>query len=95
MSNQLLIIAFDVDGTLIHQVGEREDTPRYEIIQLFRSFEALGCHMIIWSGGGVDYATRWAEKLGLKAEIWAKGEGVPDIAFDDLVVELGKVNVRV
>ena len=94
-----ITIAFDVDGTLIHQVGEKEDTPRYEIIALFRSFEALGCHMVIWSGGGVDYAARWAEKLGLKAEIRPKdnegGNFVPDIAFDDLEVKLGIVNVRV
>lgn len=93
-----LRVAFDVDGTLIHQVGLKEDTPRYDIIALFHSFEKLGCEMFIWSGGGTDYAARWAEKLGLSAKIVPKeaSQGfVPDIAFDDLAVELGKINIRV
>ncbi len=94
-----LKIAFDVDGTLIHQAGELSDTPRYDIIALFKSFEKLGCEMFIWSGGGVDYATRWRDKLGLKAKIMGKGEFVPDIAFDDMAHEsefnLGTVNVPV
>ena len=34
-SSKPLDVAFDVDGTLIHQVGEAEDTPRYDIIALF------------------------------------------------------------
>ena len=89
------IIAFDVDGTLIHQVGEREDTPRYDIIEMFRMFENLGWKMVIWSGGGFDYAKRWSEKLGLDAEIAVKGSFVPDIAVDDLEVTMGKVNIRV
>lgn len=94
-----LIVAFDVDGTLIHQAGELCDTPRYDIITIFKSFEALGCKMIIWSGGGIDYATRWRDKLGLKAEILEKGSLVPDLAFDDMAHEsefnLGKINVPV
>ena len=93
--NNKLNICFDVDGTLIHQVGEREDTPRYEIIQLFNLYESLGCNMFIWSGGGVDYATRWRDKLGLKAKIVSKGEFRADIAFDDMEVNLGKVNIQV
>ena len=39
--------------------------------------------MIIWSGGGTDYASKWADKLGLKAYIEAKGSRCADIAFDD------------
>ena len=66
---QILLIAFDVDGTLIHQVGAAEDTPRYDIIQTFHFFEKLGNEMFIWSGGGVDYAERWSQKLGLKAKL--------------------------
>lgn len=87
--------AFDVDGTLIHQVGEKEDTPRYEIIDLFKKFEKLGFEMYIWSGGGVDYAQRWSERLGLDAKVVAKGSFSPDISVDDLPVEFGKVNIKV
>jgi len=85
-------IAFDVDGTLI---GLQRDIPRYKIIQLFLTFESLGYEMYIWSGGGLDYAEHWSEKLGLKAKIVAKGSFIPDIAFDDEEVKLGKVNIKV
>ena len=90
-----LHIAFDVDGTLIHQVGEAEDTPRYDIIGQFLFYQSLGYTMYIWSGGGFSYAERWAQKLGLKATIMEKGSFKPDIAFDDMNVNLGKVNIRV
>jgi hydroxymethylpyrimidine pyrophosphatase-like HAD family hydrolase len=93
--NKHLDIAFDIDGTLIHQVGEKEDTPRYDIIDMFHKFEALGFNMIIWSGGGIDYATRWRDKLGLKADVIVKGSFTPDIAVDDMEVELGIVNIKV
>ena len=76
-----MIVAFDVDGTLIY---EASDTPRYDVIQLFHTLEALGCEMVIWSGGGVDYATRWAEKLGLTAQIVPKGSFIPALAIDDI-----------
>jgi phosphoserine phosphatase len=86
-------IAFDVDGTLIYEAG---DTPRYDVIQLFKLFESFGYEMTIWSGGGVDYATRWAQKLGLTAKIAVKGSFTPDIAVDDIAAcTLGKVNIHV
>lgn len=90
-----MIVAFDVDGTLIHQVGEKEDTPRYDVVQLFKLFESFECDMVIWSGSGTDYAERWAQKLGLVAGIVEKGSITPDIAVDDMEVNLGKVNLRV
>jgi len=93
--NKHLTIAFDIDGTLIHQIGEKEDTPRYDVIDLFHKFENMGCMMFIWSGGGVDYATRWRAKLGLKASVVRKGSLVVDISVDDEEVSLGKVNLRV
>jgi len=85
-------IAFDVDGTLI----DDRDSPRYEVIQLFKSFESFGFKMYVWSGGGVDYASHWARKMGLNAEIVVKGSFTPDIAVDDIEdCTLGKVNVHV
>jgi hypothetical protein len=90
-----LNIAFDVDGTLIHQCGRSEDTPRYDVIAAFHFYEKLGYDMFIWSGGGVDYAERWSQKLNLKAKIVEKGSFKPAIAFDDMNVNLGVVNIRV
>ena len=92
---EVMKVAFDVDGTLIHQVGEREDTPRYDVISLFSSLERMGCIMYIWSGGGEDYAARWRDKLGLSAIVVSKGSFEPDMAVDDMEVKLGVVNLKV
>ena len=94
-----LVVAFDVDDTLIVPSGATTfdvDTPNYENIALFRWFESQGCKMVIWSGGGIDYAKSWAIRLGLNAEIWTKEKrDEVDLAFDDCNVDLGKVNIKV
>jgi len=93
-------IAFDVDDTLIVPAVAMSlpaDTPNYGTINVYRWFQAQGHHMIIWSGGGVDYAARWAEKLGLQPNeirVKEKCDDI-DISFDDCMVDLAKVNVRV
>lgn len=89
--NPNLVVAWDVDGTLIDYQGK----PRYDIIQLFHSLEKTGCKMVIWSGGGTDYAQHIADKLGLTAEIRVKGSFTPDIAFDDQDASLGSVTIKV
>lgn len=93
-------IAFDVDDTLIIPgmvVGSNSDVPNFDTINLYRWFQSQGHHMIIWSGGGIDYAKMWAEKLGLfPTEVRLKKFHADiDIAFDDCDVELAKVNVKV
>ena len=93
--NKKIRICFDVDGTIIHQVGEKIDTPRYEIVALFQTLSALGCDMYLWSGSGEDWAESWGRKLALKATVVPKGSFRPDICFDDCIVELATVNVRV
>ena len=94
-SNNNLTVAMDIDGTLIQLTGEKEDTPRYDVISMFHSFERLGFTMFCWSGGGIDYCEMWVRKLGLNAQVVAKGSFIPDIAFDDQEVTLGKLNIRV
>ncbi len=75
------------------------DTPNYETIAVYRWFQAQGNYMVIWSGGGADYAKTWAEKLGLTAdEYLAKDTRLKDrfdLTFDDADMALGKVNVKV
>lgn len=95
-----MIIAFDVDDTLIippEATGLDRDTPNYEVIAMYRWFQAQGHTMIIWSGGGMDYAKMWAEKLGLNPNQYRTKEKFPDIdiAFDDCDVDLAKVNIKV
>lgn len=95
--NQLKI-AFDVDNTLIKYSLDR-DTPKYDIIMIYNFLKAQGHYMIIWSGGGKDYARMWAEKLGLNPDevrdkLGKKYDDV-DICFDDEEVNLGKINIKV
>lgn len=98
-------IAFDVDDTLIvpsvaNDTGR--DVPNYPVIELYKMFESQGCYMIIWSGSGVDYASTWSEKLGLKPhevrpkeKSFLNGDVYVDIAFDDCDVDLAKVNIKI
>lgn len=88
-----IVVAFDVDCTLITS----ENVPNYKVIDLYRAHRKLGHIVVIWSGGGVEYAMRWAEKLGLKPNfIWPKEEtGKVDICFDDQNVDLAKVNIQI
>jgi len=76
-----MIVAFDVDGTLINS----HDEPRYEVIDLFRWFQDnTTCDVIIWSGGGIDYSKQWARKLGLyPRNVYEKCSIDVDIAVDD------------
>lgn len=93
-------IAFDMDDTLIIPAiatGFDRDVPNYETITIYRWFQAQGNYMIIWSGGGADYAKTWAEKLGLTADEYrtkAPWDDI-DITFDDADMTYGKVNVKV
>lgn len=101
-------VAFDVDDTLIipsvalkgdgfYERTHPYDSPNYDTIAILRWFQAQGAEIVIWSGGGVDYATMWAEKLCLHPFTVRKKEKADDIdiCFDDCVVDLAKVNVRV
>jgi hypothetical protein len=98
-------IAFDVDDTLIIPrivTGLDVDTPNYGNIAIYNWFKAQGYYMIIWSGGGKDYARMWGEKLGLCADEYrdkSSNEESYDenisICFDDCEVKLAKVNIKV
>jgi hypothetical protein len=94
-----MTIAFDVDDTLLVPSvasGFGRDTPNYEVIAVYKWFQAQGHTMVIWSGSGVDWAKTWAEKFGLTADKFPVKGSIPvDIAFDDCDVKLGTVNVRV
>jgi hypothetical protein len=100
MINGRLVIAFDVDDTLIVPsvaTGLDRDTPNYANIAIYQWFQAQGHYMVIWSGSGIDWAKTWAEKLGLIADefsIKQKDRDI-DIAFDDCDVDLGKINIKV
>lgn len=90
------IVAFDVDGTLI----DADDKPRADVIEKLVEHARRGDEVIVWSGGGVDYARRWVARLGIGKFVHrVVGKGFywkeVDIAYDDQVVKLGKENILV
>ncbi len=95
-ANKTIVVAFDVDGTLVNF----DDTPNQDNILLFNHFQRLGCKTIIWSSAGQEYAESWCEKLGLKPSgirlkpLNKKETEWVDIAFDD-DTKLGVVSITV
>lgn len=93
-------IAFDIDDTiLIPSVVSMsgDNVPNYDVIAIYKFFQTQGAEMILWSGSGIDWAKRWGEKFGLEpftVRIKEKSGDV-DICFDDCIVDLALVNVRV
>ncbi len=92
-------IAWDIDDTMIipSVITGARDVPNYDVIQIYRWFQAQGHTMYLWSGSGRDWAESWNEKLGLQADfIIVKEKNLAiDICFDDCDVDLAKVNVKV
>jgi predicted HAD superfamily phosphohydrolase YqeG len=100
-------IAFDVDDTLI-KYEDGKERPNRELIQVLVYLYAMGNKIIVWSGGGKDYAEMWTRRLfidhivtcqekpllGIGKDGDELGPTVVDIAFDDQVVHYGKVNLK-
>ena len=82
---------FDVDGTLI--TTDKKPQPREEVIDLLVSLHRLGYEIWVHSGGGVLYAKRWVEYLGIDkichVTIAIKGDKKIhyNIAVDDCIKE--------
>lgn len=97
-------VAFDIDDTILIPsvarmgfVPSGDNTPNYEVIAVLKFLQAQGVQIILWSGSGVDWALRWGQKFGLEpftVRMKQKSDDI-DICFDDCVVDLAKVNVRV
>lgn len=94
-----MIITFDVDGVLI----DKDDKPRMEIINFLK---VLARHkknrVIVWSGGGEDYARLWVARLkldnyvyGCASKMGNVADAGVDLAIDDMEVNLAKVNLKV
>lgn len=94
-----MIIAFDVDGTLISY----GDKPRRDIIQMLITLSSLGNRIIVHSGGGKDYAEMWVRRLFLqeyvsecrdKSFVTPVGKDI-DLAFDDDLGKFGRLTIKV
>lgn len=96
----MITVAFDIDDTLwkVRVRGNKGDQiPDYDLIQVLRWFYENGDKVIVWSAGGIDYALKIAEKLGIDEMVTVveKGSIKTDIAFDDRETKLGKVDIQV
>lgn len=99
-----IIIAFDVDGTILNNEGIPPETPTYlrpqcgvnlEVIMLLQilSKKMKNTKVIVWSGGGREYAESIVRRYGLekyvhrvygKADYDETIDGKVDICFDDV-----------
>lgn len=89
-SRKALIVAFDVDMTLIDGEGQ----PQYHVIDLLRWFVANGNTVHVWSGGGIGYSQHWIDRLGLDdlgVTAIEKFSISVDIAVDDMADEITAV----
>lgn len=96
------IAAFDCDGTLWEPgAGDGCDVPVEKNVALLKSLKAWGFRIVVWSGGGKDHAERCVRRCGLEGfadRVCSKTEAREvnaDIAFDDMRVNLAKVNIKV
>lgn len=84
---QKLVVAFDVDGTLINA----ENEANISMVNLLRIFATrlVNVEIIVWSRGGADYASLWVHRLGLSDLAIKTADKLDsdvikvDIAFDD------------
>lgn len=83
---QTLYVAFDVDNTLI-----KDDKPNKWAVALLMSLaQCKNTKIIVWSGGGADYAREWGTRAELDGFVWAYSHKLNpdlpkiDIAFDDV-----------
>ncbi len=97
------IIAVDVDGTLIKDGGVRGDISNERIVELVKTLSSFkNVRIVVWSGGGKDYAQRWVTLLGLEKHVWRVASKMEheeiqaDIAIDDIQdTAIGKMNLIV
>lgn len=97
-----IVIAFDVDGTIITNTGETEivHEPIVEMLKTLSKFKNV--KIVVWSGGGKDYAARWGRLSGVDEYVWRYASKTEhkeinaDIAIDDIQdTAIGGINLIV
>lgn len=97
-------IAFDVDGTLVHtghkSANDRLNTTVAHILILLSALPNV--RIIVWSGGGKQYAEQQVRRFALDEFVWGCFSKLDttlpkvDLAFDDEAdFALAKVNLQV
>jgi hypothetical protein len=94
-----IVIAFDVDGTLI----DEGDVQYFQIIHMVKVLAKFkNVKIVVWSGGGKQYAEQQGRLLGLDEYVWKYASKTehetiqPDIAIDDIQdTAIGGINLIV
>jgi len=96
---EIIVIAFDVDGTILNNEGIPPETPIHlrpkcgvtlECIQLIQILSKMkNTRILVWSGGGKEYAEDICRMYGRQKyvdKVYDKAdcEEHVDIAFDDI-----------
>lgn len=90
-------VAFDVDGTLL----DADDHAYKDVVEFLKSFAKAGAEIVVWSGGGKEYAETWSRRLGIEEYVAFCASKLEanlldvDIAVDDQYCQLGKVNLEI
>jgi phosphoserine phosphatase len=105
-----ITVAFDVDGTLIHWKENGEGIIKatmFDALIWWYDQSIMGdlldqhIKIIVWSGGGKEYAESVCRRFGLTEYVSEyrtkdmESATDVDICYDDQVVELAKINIRV
>lgn len=88
-----IVVAFDIDGTLISHSQLEDGTywahePTVQLLKTLSTFKNI--KIVVWSGGGKDYAIRMGRFLAIDEYVWKYAsktehkEIQPDIAIDDI-----------
>lgn len=79
---QKIIVAFDVDGTLVRHDGDvrrehgviKATHDSVPIVHQINTLQVLSTYknirIVVWSGGGKQYAEAWGHRLGLDKYVW-------------------------
>lgn len=91
------VLAVDVDNTLLIEHAGAV-VVNHDVVALMRAVKALGiADVVVWSGGGGDYAAMIVRKFGLRDLVdvtCMKGDVHADIAIDDQDFSLATVNLK-
>lgn len=62
-----VIVAFDVDGTLL-ATGDVPIVHQINTLIVLSTYKNI--RIVVWSGGGKQYAETWGHRLGLDKYVW-------------------------
>jgi len=89
--------AVDVDNTLIEQRGAEVVLNTKVLALVVALFELDVCELVLWSGGGADYAEHVARKFGvhhLFSKFTGKQRDYADISLDDQPNSLAAISLK-